>query len=186
MIAAASGSALPAMAVGNTNFRSSSSRRCSARPAGTITSTRSARPRVRKPDSTSTVSIVCRAHLVGGDCPTASCAAPSEPSANADQTARSPALAGTGGCRNSCGPAPAGPAADRPRPTINTEGVNALTFRRVAQACGLSPMGVYRHIREKDDLLTGSSTPWSVPAWTAGTPPVRATPGGCGSARAVY
>ena len=50
---------------------------------------------------------------------------------------------------------------------VNTEGVDALTIRRVAQACGLSPMGVYRHIRDKDDLLTGSSTPWSVPAWTA-------------------
>jgi len=70
---------------------------------------------------------------------------------------------------------------------VNTEGVDALTIRRVAQACGLSPMGVYRHIRDKDDLLTGSSTPWSVPARTAGTPPVRARPrGGCGSARAVY
>jgi len=42
---------------------------------------------------------------------------------------------------------------------VNTEGADALTIRRVAQACGLSPMGVYRHIRDKVDLLTGSSTP---------------------------
>ena len=33
------------------------------------------------------------------------------------------------------------------------EGVEALTIRRVAEACGLSPMGVYRHVRDKDDLL---------------------------------
>src|SRR5690349_1574091 len=33
------------------------------------------------------------------------------------------------------------------------EGVDALTIRRVAEACGLSPMGLYRHVRDKDDLL---------------------------------
>src|SRR5258706_13407939 len=33
------------------------------------------------------------------------------------------------------------------------EGVDALTIRRVAEACGLSPMGIYRHVRDKDDLL---------------------------------
>src|SRR6266851_2785518 len=33
------------------------------------------------------------------------------------------------------------------------EGVDALTVRRVAEACGLSPMGLYRHVRDKDDLL---------------------------------
>src|SRR5438105_12622325 len=33
------------------------------------------------------------------------------------------------------------------------EGVDALTIRAVADACGLSPMGVYRHVRDKDDLL---------------------------------
>jgi AcrR family transcriptional regulator len=36
---------------------------------------------------------------------------------------------------------------------VDREGVDALTIRRVADACGLSPMGVYRHIRDKDDLL---------------------------------
>jgi AcrR family transcriptional regulator len=36
---------------------------------------------------------------------------------------------------------------------VDREGVDALTIRRVAQACGLSPMGVYRHVRDKDDLL---------------------------------
>src|SRR5260370_39945370 len=33
------------------------------------------------------------------------------------------------------------------------EGVDALTIRRVPEACGLSPMGLYRHVRDKDDLL---------------------------------
>lgn len=33
------------------------------------------------------------------------------------------------------------------------EGVGALTIRAVAAACGLSPMGIYRHVRDKDDLL---------------------------------
>lgn len=36
---------------------------------------------------------------------------------------------------------------------VDQEGLEALTIRRVAQACGLSPMGVYRHVRDKDDLL---------------------------------
>ncbi len=36
---------------------------------------------------------------------------------------------------------------------VDREGVEALTIRRVADACGLSPMGVYRHVRDKDDLL---------------------------------
>ena len=56
------------------------------------------------------------------------------------------------------------PRARRPRVTtddvvaacieiVDSEGVDALTIRRAAQACGLSPMGVYRHVRDKDDLL---------------------------------
>src|SRR5258707_6748678 len=36
---------------------------------------------------------------------------------------------------------------------VDRDGVDALTIRRVAEACGLSPMGVYRHVRDKDDLL---------------------------------
>src|ERR1700730_11307389 len=36
---------------------------------------------------------------------------------------------------------------------VDREGVDALTIRRVAEACGLSPMGIYRHVRDKDDLL---------------------------------
>src|SRR5246127_517836 len=36
---------------------------------------------------------------------------------------------------------------------VDREGVDALTIRRVADACGLSPMAVYRHVRDKDDLL---------------------------------
>src|ERR1700687_1942850 len=36
---------------------------------------------------------------------------------------------------------------------VDREGVEALTIRRVAEVCGLSPMGLYRHVRDKDDLL---------------------------------
>jgi AcrR family transcriptional regulator len=36
---------------------------------------------------------------------------------------------------------------------VDRDGVDALTIRRVAEACGLSPMGIYRHVRDKDDLL---------------------------------
>src|SRR5579859_6551087 len=36
---------------------------------------------------------------------------------------------------------------------VDREGLDALTIRRVAEACGLSPMGLYRHVRDKDDLL---------------------------------
>jgi len=36
---------------------------------------------------------------------------------------------------------------------VDAEGFAALTIRRLAEACGLSPMGVYRHVRDKDDLL---------------------------------
>ena len=36
---------------------------------------------------------------------------------------------------------------------VDRDGVDALTIRRVAEACGLSPMGLYRHVRDKDDLL---------------------------------
>jgi AcrR family transcriptional regulator len=37
--------------------------------------------------------------------------------------------------------------------TATPEGVDAVTIRRVPEACGLSPMGLYRHVRDKDDLL---------------------------------
>jgi AcrR family transcriptional regulator len=36
---------------------------------------------------------------------------------------------------------------------VDRDGVDAVTIRRVAEACGLSPMGLYRHVRDKDDLL---------------------------------
>lgn len=36
---------------------------------------------------------------------------------------------------------------------VNQEGAPALTIRRLAADCGLSPMAVYRHVRDKDDLL---------------------------------
>lgn len=32
-------------------------------------------------------------------------------------------------------------------------GIDALTIRRLAEACGLSPMGLYRHIRDRSELL---------------------------------
>jgi AcrR family transcriptional regulator len=32
---------------------------------------------------------------------------------------------------------------------VDREGVDALTIRRVAETCGLSPMGLYRHVRDK-------------------------------------
>jgi len=35
---------------------------------------------------------------------------------------------------------------------VDAEGFAALTIRRLADACGLSPMAVYRHVRDKDDL----------------------------------
>src|ERR1700738_680945 len=36
---------------------------------------------------------------------------------------------------------------------LDRKGVDALTIRGVAEACGLSPMGLYRYVRDKDDLL---------------------------------
>src|SRR6266571_2534277 len=36
---------------------------------------------------------------------------------------------------------------------VDREGVDALTIRRVAEACGLSPMGLYRHVRDKDAVV---------------------------------
>jgi TetR/AcrR family tetracycline transcriptional repressor len=36
---------------------------------------------------------------------------------------------------------------------VDAEGFEALTIRRLAEACGLSPMAVYRHVRDKEELL---------------------------------
>ncbi len=36
---------------------------------------------------------------------------------------------------------------------VDTEGVEALTIRRLAADCGLSPMAIYRYVRDKDELL---------------------------------
>jgi AcrR family transcriptional regulator len=36
---------------------------------------------------------------------------------------------------------------------VDEGGVEALTIRGLADACGLSPMGIYRHVRDKDELL---------------------------------
>jgi AcrR family transcriptional regulator len=36
---------------------------------------------------------------------------------------------------------------------VDGNGAEALTIRRLAEACGLSPMGVYRYIRDRDELL---------------------------------
>ena len=39
------------------------------------------------------------------------------------------------------------------REIIERDGVHALTMRRVAAVLGSSPMAVYRHVRDKDELL---------------------------------
>ena len=36
---------------------------------------------------------------------------------------------------------------------VQHEGVDALTMRRVAQELGSSPMSIYRHVRDRDELL---------------------------------
>lgn len=36
---------------------------------------------------------------------------------------------------------------------VDREGVEALTIRRLAGECGVSPMAIYRHVRDKDELL---------------------------------
>lgn len=37
---------------------------------------------------------------------------------------------------------------------VDGEGVEALTIRRLAAEVGLSPMAIYRHVRDKDELLS--------------------------------
>jgi len=39
---------------------------------------------------------------------------------------------------------------------INHEGVERLTIRRLAEALGVSPMAIYRHVTNKADLLDGA------------------------------
>jgi hypothetical protein len=39
------------------------------------------------------------------------------------------------------------------RTVIEQEGVDALSMRRVAEQLGSSPMALYRHVRDKDQLL---------------------------------
>lgn len=39
------------------------------------------------------------------------------------------------------------------RAIVEREGIESLTMRRVAGELGSSPMGIYRHIRDKDELL---------------------------------
>jgi AcrR family transcriptional regulator len=39
------------------------------------------------------------------------------------------------------------------RTIVEREGIDALTMRRVAQELGSSPMAIYRHVRDKDQLL---------------------------------
>jgi AcrR family transcriptional regulator len=36
---------------------------------------------------------------------------------------------------------------------VNREGADALSIRRLAAECQLSPMAIYRHVRDKDELL---------------------------------
>jgi AcrR family transcriptional regulator len=66
------------------------------------------------------------------------------------------------------GPPPAGPSADTQRPRLtkaavvgqaialaDAEGLDALTIRRLAQELGVTPMALYWHFRNKEELLTG-------------------------------
>jgi len=39
---------------------------------------------------------------------------------------------------------------------VNREGVECLTFRRLADALGVTPMAIYRHVENKTDLLNGT------------------------------
>src|SRR5205085_12136367 len=58
---------------------------------------------------------------------------------------------------------------------VSSEGAAALSIRRLADACGLTPMAIYRHVRDKDDLLdrvveqvVGAGLPahWPEGEWT--------------------
>jgi AcrR family transcriptional regulator len=42
---------------------------------------------------------------------------------------------------------------DAARAVIEAEGVERLTMRRIADKVGSSPMAIYRHVRDKDELL---------------------------------
>lgn len=39
------------------------------------------------------------------------------------------------------------------RAIVDAEGIDALTMRRVADELGIVPMAIYRHVRDKDELL---------------------------------
>src|SRR4030088_2786511 len=39
------------------------------------------------------------------------------------------------------------------RTIVERDGIDALTMRRVAQDVGSSPMSIYRHVRDRDELL---------------------------------
>lgn len=42
---------------------------------------------------------------------------------------------------------------DTARRIVEMGGIDALTMRRVAQELGIAPMAIYRHVRDKDELL---------------------------------
>jgi AcrR family transcriptional regulator len=42
---------------------------------------------------------------------------------------------------------------DAARAIVERDGIEALTMRRVARELGSSPMAIYRHVRDKDELL---------------------------------
>jgi len=44
---------------------------------------------------------------------------------------------------------------DAARQIIESDGVDALTMRRVADRVSSSPMAIYRHVRDRDELLVG-------------------------------
>ncbi len=55
---------------------------------------------------------------------------------------------------------------DAARQTLETEGLDGLTIRKVATRCGLSPMAIYRHFADKDALINALTADGFI-AWEA-------------------
>ncbi|MDP6979017.1 MAG: TetR/AcrR family transcriptional regulator C-terminal domain-containing protein [Myxococcota bacterium] len=61
----------------------------------------------------------------------------------------------TSRARDEAGPLSRDAVLDRALDVINQEGVERLTIRRLAEALGVSPMAIYRHVSNKADLVDG-------------------------------
>ncbi len=57
--------------------------------------------------------------------------------------------------RDAAGPLSRDAVLDRALDVINQEGIERLTIRRLAEALGVSPMAIYRHVSNKADLIDG-------------------------------